>query len=443
MLSRILSNYFPGLMVASVPFAGWSLFNVGDTFSFTASYVVSFIVLIINLPLLIIKFNYKIDRHFFTFYGPLIAGCIFSFVSLFFWDYANFLQYFLSLIHLCFFVLVTYCLLQVPNIDKALNFYAAIYTFIGVLVAIIGLVDLIFVLTTGSGLGVEFNTIARTIPSDTKIGSLPRASSIFFEPGWFAHYLLINIILIMAWLLPRANMAGNKLKILSLQLSLILMLMALIATLSASAYLVLGMIILFFILNRPKPIRTLIFIIFIFFLLSLIPFPNDLPNPLAATAERFFGLLTGNHVAGESVDARSGELAAAYKIFADTMFLGSGYGQSAYYISSATDVGTGGISSFYGILMAETGLIGLLAFVGSIVMLNYKLWRQHKIVMKNCHYRAQIIFCAQCMILAETIFLNFFSAMASATYVTSFWFALLVVGARGGISVNSNHPKKG
>ncbi len=49
MMNQSLNSRLPGLMVASVPFAGWSLFNIGNTFSFTASYVVGILALIFNL----------------------------------------------------------------------------------------------------------------------------------------------------------------------------------------------------------------------------------------------------------------------------------------------------------------------------------------------------------------------------------------------------------
>lgn len=416
-------------MVASVPFAGWSLFNIGNAFSFTASYVIGVLTLILSFPRLLIPPRVESQRHFFILYAPLIFACFLSALPLIFWNYANEWQYLLSLLHLCFFIAVTYCLIQVKDTEKALDFYAISYTLISLIVTVIGLVDLTLVLISGSGLGIEFNTVVRTAPSTSTIGLLPRASSIFFEPGWFAHYLLIDIIVVVVWLLPRAISTRNWGRVWLLRGCVLLMLLALIATLSAATYLVASIIMLFYILNRPHPLKVLTSIALILLILALVPFPYDLPNPIVATFERFIGIVTGVPVAGESIGARSDELDAAFQMFTNTVFLGSGYGQSTYYIMSVKNVASGGISSFYGILMAETGIVGLLAFVFSIVTLNYKLWRLQKALSNNDASRAQIVFCARCVILAETVYLNFFSAMASPIYVCSFWFALLLLTA--------------
>jgi O-antigen ligase len=429
MLYRYLCNRLPGLLVASVPFAGWSIFNVGNAFSFTASYVICVITLILNLPHLVILIQGGRSRHFFEFYSPWILACFFSFLPLIFWDYADFGQYVLSLLHLNFFVIITYCLLQIKDSETALEFYAKAYTLTALFVAIIGLIDFGMILLFGVGFGFEFNTVSRTGPSDTLIGVLPRASSIFFEPGWFAHYLMIDIIVVQLWLLPRAIAAQRWIWAWVLRISVLLMVIAIIATLSASTYVVAGIVVLFAILNQERPLRTLSLIFLALLLLSAIPLPNDSPNPILATFERFGGIATGAPVPGESVDTRSNELAAAFQMLLNTLFLGAGYGQSAYYIRSVSDVGTGGVSSFYGILMAETGVIGLFAFVACIVTLNYKLWRLQKRVAKQDWMRAQIVFCCRCIIFAETLYLNFFSAMASPLYVGSFWLALLLLNA--------------
>lgn len=429
MLYRYLSNRLPGLLVASVPFAGWSIFNVGNAFSFTASYVIGLITLILNLPRLMLLIRAERCRHFLEFYSPWILACLFSVLPLIFWDYADFSQYLTSLFHLTFFVIITYCLLQIKDAETALDFYAKAYTLTALFVAIIGLIDFGMVLLSGGGLGIEFNTVARTAPSNTLIGLLPRASSIFFEPGWFAHYLLIDIIVVVLWLLPRAISTQRWIWAWVLRSSVLLMLISIIATLSAATYFIAGIVVLFVILNQPHPLKTLFFIFLTILLLSIIPLPNDLPNPILGTFERFGGLATGAPVAGESVDTRSNELGAAFQMFVNTLFLGTGYGQSAYYILSVSDVGTGGISSFYGVLMAETGAIGLFAFVACVAALNYKLWRLQKRIAKQDPMRAQIVFCCRCIILAETLYLNFFSAMASPTYVGSFWLALLLLNA--------------
>lgn len=430
MYIRPLKNYLPGLMVASVPFAGWSVFNVGNTFAFTASYVISILILIINLPRLMWLVRIDKSRDFLAFYFPLLFVCLLSALPLLFWRYADIGQYLMSLLHLSFFVLVTYCLLQVSDTEKALDFYAISYTLTAVFVAIIGLIDYALILKSGNGLGIEFNTIARTEPGNSLIGLLPRASSIFFEPGWFAHYLLIDIIVVIFWLLPRYISMRLWVRVWILRTCVLLMLLALLATLSAATFVIAGVLVLFVIFNRPHPLSTMIFIVLTLLMLYLIPMPNDLPNPIEGIFERLFGLVTGATVAGESVDTRSDELAAAIKMFADSLFLGVGYGQSAYYISSVSGVGTGGISSFYGILFAETGLLGLLAFVFSIVALNYKLWRMQKNIELRDIAQAHIVFCCRCVILAETLYLNFFSAMASPTYVGSFWFALIILKPR-------------
>jgi hypothetical protein len=427
MLIRSINNRLPGLLVISVPFAGWSLFNVGNAFGFTASYVIGLVALIINFPRLMLITREEKSKYFLEFYSPWIVACFFSIIGLIFWEHADAGQYFLSLMHLIFFVVITYSLLQVKDAAIALDFYAMAYTLTALFVALIGLIDFALLIISGNGLGIQFNTVVRTEPSNALIGLLPRASSVFFEPGWFAHYLLIDIIIVMLWLLPRAFAMRRWWLVWALRICVVLIFLALIATLSAATYLIATLVMLFVILNRPRPLRKLTWIVICLVIFYFVPFPNDLPNPIQGTFERFLGLATGASVAGESVDARSDELAAAFHVFTETLLLGIGYGQSTHYISSVSGVGTGGISSFYGILMAETGLIGLMAFIVSIVGLNYKLWRLQQKIAKQDISRAQIIFCCRCVILAETFYLNFFSAMASPTYVTSFWFALMLL----------------
>jgi hypothetical protein len=427
MLIRFINNHLPGLFVISVPFAGWSLFNVGNAFGFTASYVIGLVALLINFPRLMLVTRKTISQHFLQFYFPWIFACFLSVIGLIFWEHADVGQYFLSLSHLIFFALITYSLLQVKDTETALHFYAMAYTLTALFVALIGLIDFALLLTSGSGLGIQFNTVVRTEPSSTLIGLLPRASSVFFEPGWFAHYLLIDIILVVFWLLPRAIAIRRWWLVWALRISVLIIFLALIATLSAATYLVATLVILFVILNRPRFLRKLTWITICLVILYFIPFPNDVPNPVQGILERLVGLATSSPVAGESVDARSAELAAAFHLFSETSLLGIGYGQSTFYISSVSGVNTGGISSFYGILMAETGLIGLIAFVGSIIGLNYKLWRLQRNIVEHDILGKQVIFCCRCVIIAETLYLNFFSAMASPTYITSFWFALMML----------------
>lgn len=428
MFPRILRNSFPGLMVASVPFAGWSLMNIGNAFSFTASYVIGLCVLMLNLPHLVQLIQKpQLHRHFLAFYAPLIMACLVSALPLQFWEYGSSTQYLISLLHLCFFIAITHGLLKVTDTYKALDFYALAYTATAVLVALVGLYDFALIVLTGSGLGIEFNTVARQAPSDTTLGMLPRASSVFFEPGWFAHYLLIDIVVVAVWLLPRARWSCKRSQVWVLRGILMVMLAALVVTLSASAFAVSAVTLLFYILNRPRPLRTLSLLALMVLLLSLVPLPNEMPNPLASTFERFAGLATGEPVAGESAGTRREEIEGALQMLTSTLLLGGGYGQSAYFISTVANTGTMGISSFYGILLAETGMLGLLAFGVSILALNYKLWRLHKKLGKQDPRRAQIVFCCRIVLLAETVFLNFFSAMASSTYICSFWFALLLL----------------
>lgn len=423
-----ISDYLPGLMIASVPFAGWAFFSVGSAFSFTISYVFGFLSIFLLYSRLSSTRNSRISayREFSSVFIPLTASCAISFIPLWFWEYSEPAQFITSFLHLEFFQLVIFCLLIVENPKKSIEIYAYLYTITAFLVACIGLLDFYLTITTGTGLDIKFNVAAKDAPAASILDLIPRSSSVFFEPGWFAHYLLIDIIIIMTWLAPKARRKHERIIELILYLTSSILIAALLTTLSASAFSVAGATILFITFSKKNPIRSLLIIISALILLSLIPLPYDIPNPLSSMLDRFTGLATGNWVSGESADSRSAELEGAFSMFKDTYFLGAGYGQSAKFVSTIRPVGTSGISSFYGILMAETGVIGVISFSGAILLVNYKLYKIHRRQISIGHNNL-LLFCARCVFFAESLFLNFFSALASATYVCSFWLAFMIL----------------
>jgi hypothetical protein len=197
-------------------------------------------------------------------------------------------------------------------------------------------------------------------------------------------------------------------------------------TMSASAFVVGGAMLLFVVFTKPRPFRTLAWVFGALLLLSLIPLPYDLPNPLSVIMDRFLGLASGNWVSGESADSRTAELEAAMHLFFDSNLFGVGYGQSANYVTTIEPVGTGGISSFYGILLAETGLFGFLLVVASFLYLHYVLYRVQKNYPVSTPF-GRILYGARCVFFADTLFLNFFGNFASAKYTCSLWLVLVVL----------------
>ena len=430
MFSRLLSNILPGLLVATVPFSGWSLFNVGKSFAFTSSYIIGLVAVLLGLYKLLRSPILVGGLNFIQLYAPLVSTILFSFLPMLFWDYADVDKYFASLLHLIFFLAVTWSLLQIQRPTMALVFYGRAYTIIALIVSAIGLYDFVLTVLFGAGLEINFNTIAREAPSVSTIAGMPRASSVFYEPGWFAHYILIDIILVVTWLLPVAVLSKKFFDVCFFRAVLLIMLVALAATLSASGYLVSAFVFLFYIINGHRPVRSIVLIVITLALLSLLELPNEIPNPLVTTFDRVIGLFNDTPVEGESADTRSEEVRGGVEMFLSTWMLGAGFGQSVRYIETVIQTGTGGISSYYVMLLAETGLIGFCAFSLSVIALNYKLWRLHKAVPYQDIVMSKLVFCCRCVVFAETLFLNFFSAMSSPVYVCSFWFALLLLSTR-------------
>lgn len=423
-----LQNYLPGLLAASVPFAGWSVFNIGQTFSFTASYVIcTFAIIVVFMNRLMGKTGgVRTAPEYFAFAVPMFVACNASFIPLVFYRYANFSQFIASNVHLLFYIVSLWALLHTRDIMRSLRWFSNAYVVTAVFVGIIGIYELYLLITTGTGLGIEFNATAREAPAAAKFSLLPRISSVFFEPGWFAHYSLVGLVLIATWMYPEAKAEGSTARQRWLAAAGLALAIAVAITMSASAFVVGGAMLLFVVFTKPRPFRTLAWVFGALVLLSLIPLPYDLPNPLSVIMDRFLGLASGNWVSGESADSRTAELEAAMHLFFDSNLFGVGYGQSANYVTTIEPVGTGGISSFYGILLAETGLFGFLLVVASFLYLHYVLYRVQKNYPVSTPF-GRILYGARCVFFADTLFLNFFGNFASAKYTCSLWLVLVVL----------------
>lgn len=423
-----LQNYLPGLLAASVPFAGWSLLNIGSTFSFTASYVICSLAIVVAIVVRTMGAGQPrlVSGELAIGTIPLLFACNVSFIPLLFYPYASMSQFAASNVHLLFYVVSLWALLQAPNAIIALRWFSNAYIWTALFVALLGIYELYLLITTGTGLGIEFNATAREAPATAKFSLLPRISSVFFEPGWFAHYSLVGLLLVTTWLYPEAKAQGQRVRAAWLGFAALTLLVAVAITMSASAYIVGGAVLLFVVLTRPRPMRTLAMVFGALVVLSLVPLPYDLPNPLSVITDRFLGLASGNMVSGESADSRTAELEAAMHLFLDSGMFGIGYGQSANYVTVIEPVGTGGISSFYGILLAETGMLGFILMVVSFGYLHHALYRLQKRYPAPTAF-GRMLYAARCVLFADHLFLNFFGNFASAKYTCSLWLALTVL----------------
>jgi hypothetical protein len=435
-----IGNFFPALLVASTPFAGWSLFNVGSSFAFTASYVVNLFAILFWMFIPRSAGSYYQTLRYRQFIAiPLISICLISFLPLLFWDYSNINQFILSYLHLLFWILTTDILLQIPSkVEQSIQFFLKTYLSVCLGVVFFGFYDLYLLITTGSGFAVSFNVRVRDFPAINTFMMLPRASSIFFEPGWYAHYVLICLILVISWMIPDAAAQNKKAKKLFLTVVAIVFLLSILSTLSASAIAISFATLIYYLLSKPKPFQKIFFLVLLFLIFYFFPMPGDLPNPIGVLFERFYGLLTGDWIPGESADSRAAEIQGAFALFLNSNMLGIGLGQSTFYLTEIEPVGTLGISSFYALLLAETGVLGFSVFIFSLIALNvYLLVIQRRIKFKSPLW--DLILGIRCLLFAECLFLNFFSNFSSPTYMTSFWLifaALFVLKNKYGIQSN-------
>ena len=425
-----LGNFFPALLVASTPFAGWGLFNIGSSFSFTASYAVCIFAIIFGAIKGHFGSNQSLQyRKFIAI--PLLTITSFSFVPMLFWNYSNGMQFTNSYLHLLFWIISIDVLLRsASDLERSIQIFLKIYLWFAILVVGLGFYDLYLRLFSGVGMEVIFNVRVREVPAEASFLSLPRESSIFFEPGWYAHYVLSCLILVVTWMIPNANKNRNLFYKLFLIVIAVIFGIAILSTLSASAIAVSIATLLFIIFSKPKPIRKITFLIAILFVFSLLPLPGEIPNPISVLFDRFYGLYTGEWVSGESADSRSAEIQGAINLFFRSNMLGIGYGQSAYYLTEIEPVGTAGISSYYALLMAETGVLGFTVFVLAIFGLNIFLFKVQRSI-KPGNPLENAFFSIRYLLFSESLFLNFFSNFSSSFYASSIWlvFATLYVVA--------------
>lgn len=430
------------MLVASTPFAGWGLFNIGSSFSFTASYVVCILAIIFGAIGGHVRPNQSIQyRRFIA--TPLLIITLISFVPMLFWNYSNGMQFVNSYLHLLFWVVSIDVLLRnASDLEHSIEIFLKIYLWIAILVVALGFYDLYLRIFRGVRMEVLFNVRVREVPAYASFLSLPRESSIFFEPGWYAHYVLSCLILVVTWMIPNANRNRNFFYKLFLIVIAIIFAIAILSTLSASAIVVSIAIFLFVIFSKPKSIRNIALVILILFVISLLPLPGDIPNPVGVLIDRFYGLYTGEWVSGESADSRSAEIQGAINLLTKSNMLGIGYGQSAYYLTEIEPVGTAGISSFYALLLAETGVLGFIVFLLSLFGLNIFLFNVQS-TLKSGSSLGNAFFSIRCLLFAESLFLNFFSNFSSSFYASSLWliFATLYVSTHQ-TRKNNHQPYK-
>ena len=434
-------NHLPGLLVMSTPLSGWQFFGFGNTFSFTLSYlicVLSVIIFIINKRNT--GLNVQTSSNFFIvfFASPLLLSTIFSLFPLMANEHANLTQFILSNLHLIFWLSSIYTLLAITDLRSSILLYLRYYLLSAILVSSFGAVNYFITIKTGVPIPIYFNIIARESPAMNSFLTLPRLTSIFHESGWYAHYVIVSLIIILCWLRPSAVLKHKRSHVIALTFLSLFLGLTVLATLSASALLV-GLALYFFtFLTRPGFFKKIIKTSVIVSIVAMIPSPGDLPNPSTVLIGRIQGILSGDPISGESIDSRSSEIAAAYDLFISSNALGIGYGQSTANVRDIRPVGTDGISSFYAVLLAETGFLGFGLFVGAILLIYTKIWTLEKQAKNNIRLK-QILFTARCVFLAECLFLNFFSNLASSFYASSLWFIFAVIAiASRSLAINKN-----
>lgn len=416
------------LLVASIPLAGWSIFNLGGTFSFTPSYALAAISIIIAL--FCRKSNVMTRALVQMVVASLLFPVIISTISILFLSRSNEVQFFKSLTHMLFFIVFLISFLSISRKLPPYKYFFSSYLAVSLSASIFSIIQGYYFLILGSPIELNFNIATGVKNGMGEFFSMPRLVSVFLEPGWFAHFNILSLIIAWAWAWPQISKFGG---LISKSLFLIFILFVSIITIltfSASAIVVAFLVLIYSRLVIAKSILNIIIsivgTILIIGILYAIPMPDGYENPIEIIIERFLGIITGNYIPGESAESRNTEIEFAMKLATESLYLGVGYGQSAILLKDSGATNTLGISSFYLTTFAETGLIGLLSILALWYWLHRKLIKINRAV-KNDQGFARVVFTIRCIFVADICFLFFFGNLISLKYFMTLWLVLSAI----------------
>ena len=273
------------------------------------------------------------------------------------------LQFILTDIHLTVYVLFVYMLLKLSDWPR-LRFLLRTYYYLGLVAAIVAIFQYVHV---DFGWFPWMSTYLFDSGFYRQMGF--RASSVFGEPSWAARYYIHWIALSLAFY----SHSRKKRYIWFLLLFSLVFYMA--ASLAGyTVLLVFGAIFCWMQIRRrvvsvPRWTKTVLFlagIILVCTSLLLIIFRGDifLPSLIKSSIERFLAVLQGS----QGVEVRLDSIVAGLKVWASSPLFGVGLGNLRFYVAQFyTDPQTFlrsylGADSAYSQVLAELGLLGLLAF---------------------------------------------------------------------------------
>lgn len=423
------------ILVASIPFAGWSLFNIGQSFAFTASYVICLGAIVLAIFIHLSR-RWKtrdsgaLDRSFHFMVGAFVISISLSIIPFPSRSGANPQTFLFSSLHLAFFLTSLWAFVSLSKTKLACVSFFNAYIFSGMIVSLFGIIQIYYLIVLQRPLNLSFNIARLSGQAENSFLGLFRIASVFVEPGWFAHFNTQAFIVTTTWFIPSSIALKSRGRIIFFTCLASIFFFLILATLSASALVVGACTLVFALWIRGYRFKQFfkfsVIVTGVILLSSLITLPNDLPNPATVMVERMVGLATGQWVSGESAESRGDEIEAGKQLLIESNLLGIGYGQSTSYILRSTNVGTLGISNFYALLLAEVGIPGLIFILASLIFFHIRLaikQRRHGLDSEL----GRLVFTARCCFFADCLFLNFFGNFASAKYVSTLWLVLVVL----------------
>jgi len=371
----ILKNPFYGVLLITffLPFEHLSTLEVGG-FTLKINHIFGLITILAWVLTMLIKKKVKFQK--LPIALPLLIFIIINILS--FTQAVNFFRSVTVFIFTLFSILISLAIVNLVKNKKQLDKIIKILFISAFLVSLFGLFQFV-----GDLVGLPESVTGLRDLYTKEVFGFPRVHSTALEPLYFANYLIIPIMLCLAFLLSKKRI----IKWYWLLILLVLMLSNFVLALSRAAYIALALAFVFILIIYFKRFfslkRLVVILLVLLAVYGIFTRVFGLTEDFSLYVERFATQAT-NLFSGASFSDRAETFEKAWQMFKQKPYLGVGTGNfgpnMAWYSLVRPPQGWLIVNNIFLEILAETGIFGFFSFLSVLIIL---FFRSIKVLLKT------------------------------------------------------------